>query len=95
MSCGTSAIRPRKRCAWWLSIPPQDLFRGNGDASIRSTGPEDATARALHELELMLKHEITPDEIAAFLVEPLQGEGGVYLGETDYLQGAQALCQHI
>jgi len=39
---------------------------------------EQATARAIEELHLMLKHEITPEEVACFLIEPIQGEGGYY-----------------
>lgn len=46
---------------------------------------EDATARAIDELHLMLKHEITPGEVAAFLVEPLQGEGGYYPAGREFL----------
>nr|MDJ0925064.1 aminotransferase class III-fold pyridoxal phosphate-dependent enzyme [Acidimicrobiia bacterium] len=48
---------------------------------------EAATARALEELDYMLKHEITPDEVAAFLVEPMQGEGGYYPAGRAFLQG--------
>ncbi len=48
---------------------------------------ESATARALQELDFMLKHEVTPGEVAAFLVEPMQGEGGYYPGGKDFLQG--------
>ncbi len=53
---------------------------------------EDATARALSELELMLKHEITPGEIAAFLVEPLQGEGGYYPAGQEFMEALRAIC---
>ncbi len=48
---------------------------------------ESASARALEELDYMLKHEITPGEVAAFLVEPMQGEGGYYPGGATFLQG--------
>jgi len=48
---------------------------------------EAASKRALEELDYMLKHEITPGEVAAFLVEPMQGEGGYYPGGTTFLQG--------
>lgn len=48
---------------------------------------ESATSRALEELDYMLKHEITPGEVAAFLVEPMQGEGGYYPGGQTFLQG--------
>lgn len=48
---------------------------------------EAATARALEELDYMFKHEVTPGEVAAFLVEPLQGEGGYYPGGAEFLRG--------
>lgn len=48
---------------------------------------EAATARALEELDYKLKHEITPGEVAAFLVEPMQGEGGYYPAGKTFLQG--------
>jgi len=31
-------------------------------------------------------------QIGAFIVEPIQGEGGIHLAEGDYLRGASALC---
>jgi 4-aminobutyrate aminotransferase len=48
---------------------------------------EAASDRALEELDYMLKHEVTPGEVAAFLVEPMQGEGGYYPGGVSFLQG--------
>lgn len=48
---------------------------------------ESASMRALEELDYLLKHEITPGEVAAFLVEPMQGEGGYYPGGETFLRG--------
>ena len=48
---------------------------------------EAATKRALDELDFLLKHEITPGEVAAFLVEPLQGEGGYYPAGRTFVHG--------
>ena len=39
---------------------------------------DEATDHALMELELMFRHIVTPEEVAAFLIEPVQGEGGYY-----------------
>jgi 4-aminobutyrate aminotransferase len=39
---------------------------------------DEATDHAIMELELMFRHVVTPGEVAAFLVEPVQGEGGYY-----------------
>jgi ornithine--oxo-acid transaminase len=41
-------------------------------------------------LEAVLKDN---DKIAGFLVEPIQGEAGVYVPATDYLKKAKALCE--
>ena len=38
-------------------------------------------------------NEMVNDQTAAVLLEVVQGEGGVYLGERDYLLGAQAMCR--
>ncbi len=45
----------------------------------------EATDHSLLELELMLRHEILPGNIAAFLIEPVQGEGGYYPAPTHFL----------
>lgn len=46
---------------------------------------EDADALALAEIGRMFKHEVTPGEVAAFLVEPVQGEGGYYPATPAFL----------
>lgn len=48
--------------------------------------PYDDTAA----LEKVLKEE---ENIAGFLVEPIQGEAGVYVPTADYLKNAKALCE--
>lgn len=45
----------------------------------------EADERALFELEEKLRHEITPGEIACFLIEPMQGEGGYYPAGQDFM----------
>ena len=53
---------------------------------------EEANAYSLNELRLTLKHVITPDEVAAFLVEPLQGEGGYYPASLEFLTAIRELA---
>jgi 4-aminobutyrate aminotransferase len=53
---------------------------------------DEATDRALHDLDLMLKHEVTPGEIAAFLIEPVQGEGGYYPAPQRFMNRLGELC---
>lgn len=52
---------------------------------------ETATAQAIEELHRMFKHEITPGEVAAFLVEPVQGEGGYYPADRTFLNELRRL----
>jgi len=53
---------------------------------------EDANEYALNELRLKFKHEVMPDEIAAFLFEPLQGEGGYYPASREFMQAIRDLA---
>jgi len=53
---------------------------------------EEATEHALLELSLKLKHEVMPDEVAAFLVEPVQGEGGYYPAPLPFLRRLRELA---
>ncbi len=52
----------------------------------------DADAFALEELERRFKHEVTPGELAAFLIEPLQGEGGYYPATPEFLGEIQRIA---
>ncbi|MBU1494620.1 MAG: aminotransferase class III-fold pyridoxal phosphate-dependent enzyme [Actinobacteria bacterium] len=53
---------------------------------------QEATDHALRELDLKLKHEVMPDELAAFLVEPVQGEGGYYPAPARLLERLRELA---
>ena len=53
---------------------------------------EEANTYALRELDLMFRHIITPGEVAAFLIEPMQGEGGYYPGSFEFLSALRAIA---
>jgi 4-aminobutyrate aminotransferase len=53
---------------------------------------EAATDRSLHELDLMLKHVVSPKNVACFLVEPVQGEGGYYPAPPRFLSELRRLA---
>lgn len=53
---------------------------------------EDADAYSLNELALLFKHVVPPDEVAAFLIEPLQGEGGYYPASPGFLAAIRSLA---
>ena len=58
-------------------------------------GMEQAAADqlALDELERKLRHEVTPEEIGAFLIEPMQGEGGYYPASSRFLDAVREITR--
>ena len=53
---------------------------------------DQAVELSLNELRLMFKHIVTPKNIAAFLVEPVQGEGGYYPAPPAFLDALRSLA---
>jgi 4-aminobutyrate aminotransferase len=42
--------------------------------------------------EVLFKHLVPADEVAAIVVEPIQGEGGYLVPEDGFMQGLRAIC---
>lgn len=57
-------------------------------------GMDEASAveHSLRELQLMFRHEVRPHNIAAFLVEPVQGEGGYYPAPAPFLTALREIA---
>lgn len=53
---------------------------------------DDAVDLCLQELRLKFKHEVAPHNIAAFLIEPVQGEGGYYPAPARFLDELRSLA---
>jgi 4-aminobutyrate aminotransferase len=53
---------------------------------------DEATDLSLNELTMMFKHVVTPKNIACFLVEPVQGEGGYYPAPARFLDALRAMA---
>ncbi|KAI8364777.1 pyridoxal phosphate-dependent transferase [Radiomyces spectabilis] len=50
---------------------------------------------ALHQVELLLKQRTAPQDTAAILVEPVQGEGGYVVPPQNFMDGLRRICdQH-
>lgn len=47
---------------------------------------------SMKALDNLLKVDIAPDDVAAIIVEPVQGEGGFYPASDEFLQALRALC---
>ena len=50
------------------------------------------TAEALKSLERIFKADIAPDQVAAIIIEPVQGEGGFNVAPADFMQALRAIC---
>ena len=61
--------------------PYRPLFVGN-----------DQGAAVLAYIEQLFRHNLPADEVAAIVIEPIQGEGGYLVPPDGFLQGLRALC---
>ncbi len=50
------------------------------------------TENSLAHLQRLLKCDIEPSDVAAIIVEPVQGEGGFHPAPKDFMQAIRALC---
>ncbi|HUK39727.1 MAG TPA: acetyl ornithine aminotransferase family protein [Candidatus Acidoferrales bacterium] len=50
-------------------------------------------AEGLRAMEKLFRYEVTPAEVAAIFVEPIQGEGGYVVPEPEFLPALQELCR--
>ena len=51
-----------------------------------------SVADALESVETILKNDIEADRVAAFIVEPVQGEGGFYVAPNEFIAGLKAIA---
>lgn len=54
--------------------------------------PDIAVETSLRELRLILKHVVSPQNIACFLIEPVQGEGGYYPAPPALLEEIRSIA---
>ena len=51
-----------------------------------------SVADTLKALEFLFRADIEPSQVAAFIVEPVQGEGGFHPAPTELLEAIRAIC---
>ena len=51
-----------------------------------------SVADSLAALGKLFKADVEPQQVAAIIVEPVQGEGGFYIASPEFLQALRALC---
>jgi 4-aminobutyrate aminotransferase len=51
-----------------------------------------SSAESLQAIQALFKADIDPKQVAAFIVEPVQGEGGFYVMPADFMRGLRQLA---
>lgn len=67
---------------------PGSIFHAQYPNAVHNVSTQDA----LNSLDRIFKADIAPDQVAAILLEPVQGEGGFVIAPDDFMQGVRKLC---
>ncbi len=67
---------------------PGSIFHAQYPDALHDVSTQDA----LKSLERIFKADIAPDQVAAILLEPVQGEGGFVIAPDDFMQGVRQIC---
>lgn len=67
---------------------PAEVFHAAFPNPLHGVSVEDALA----SVRTILKNDIEPDRVAAFIVEPVQGEGGFYVAPPEFIAGLKAIA---
>jgi 4-aminobutyrate aminotransferase len=54
--------------------------------------PENALEWTLQGIQRLFQHQVPPSQVAAFLVEPVQGEGGYIVPPSGFLPALRKIC---
>ncbi|MGP3590584.1 4-aminobutyrate--2-oxoglutarate transaminase [Vagococcus sp. WN89Y] len=67
---------------------PGSVYHARFPNALHGVSTEDALQSILH----IFKTDISPDQVAAILIEPIQGEGGFNIAPDDFMQALRAIC---
>ncbi|MHB9328244.1 4-aminobutyrate--2-oxoglutarate transaminase [Phytobacter ursingii] len=67
---------------------PGSIFHAQFPNTLHGVSTDDA----LKSLDRIFKADIAPDQVAAILLEPIQGEGGFNIAPDDFMQALRKLC---
>ena len=74
-----------------MGLMPGGIFRALYPNELHGVSIDDSIA----SIERIFKNDAEPKDIAAIIIEPVQGEGGFYVAPKDFMQRLRALCdQH-
>ncbi|MFI4939069.1 MAG: 4-aminobutyrate--2-oxoglutarate transaminase [Burkholderiales bacterium] len=67
---------------------PPNVYHAPFPNPLHGVSVEDS----LHALQSLFKTDIDPKQVAAIIIEPIQGEGGFYVTPLAFMQALRALC---
>lgn len=74
-----------------MGLMPGHVYRALYPCPLHNISDDDAIA----SIERIFKNYAAPEDIAAIIIEPVQGEGGFYAASPAFMQRLRALCdQH-
>jgi 5-aminovalerate/4-aminobutyrate aminotransferase len=74
-----------------MGLMPGGIFRALAPCPLHGISEDESIA----SIERIFKNDAQPSDIAAIIIEPVQGEGGFYVNSKPFMQRLRALCdQH-
>ncbi|AXC84884.1 4-aminobutyrate--2-oxoglutarate transaminase [Salmonella enterica] len=74
-----------------MGLMPGHVYRALYPCPLHNISDDDAIA----SIERIFKNDAAPEDIAAIIIEPVQGEGGFYAASPAFMRRLRALCdQH-
>ncbi len=67
---------------------PGEVFHALFPNKLHGVSVDDA----LQSVETILKNDIEPERVAAFIIEPVQGEGGFYIAPSAFIEGLKRIA---
>ncbi|NMH65716.1 4-aminobutyrate--2-oxoglutarate transaminase [Shewanella salipaludis] len=71
-----------------MGLMQANVFRAQYPCALHGVSDDDAMA----SIERIFKNDAEPSDIAAIILEPVQGEGGFYVASPGFMQRLRALC---
>lgn len=74
-----------------MGLMPAGVYRAQAPCPLHGVSEDESIA----SIERIFKNDAQPQDIAAIIIEPVQGEGGFYVNSPAFMQRLRALCdQH-
>jgi 4-aminobutyrate aminotransferase/(S)-3-amino-2-methylpropionate transaminase len=87
----TSKVKPYK---YGFGPYAPEVYRAPFPYSYRmNMTDQEASAFCISELERMFSGDVAPDQVAAIVIEPVQGEGGFMVAPPGFLRALKAVCE--